>query len=71
MAVALLNKEYSTNYCEFSFDNWNNDKDKLPTLNTPGKDALSTIKSCSQGSVAVSTDMSVIKVLNGDDNEWV
>ena len=70
MAVSLIDKNYNTNYCEFSYDNWENDKDSLPTMNTPGKGKLSTIHSCSQGSFAIGTD-GTIKTLNGDSNEWI
>ena len=69
MAVSLLDKNYSTNYCEFSYDDWELDKDSLPNLNTPGKGILSTIRSCCQGSFAIGTDGS-IKVLTGL-NEWI
>ena len=61
MAVSLINKNYNTQVCIFSFDSWNEDKDKLPNLNTRGKDLLSTIYSCAQGSKAVGTD---------GENEW-
>lgn len=68
MAVSLIEKNYNTNYCEFSYDNWELDKDSIPTMNTPGKGKLSTINSCSQGSFAIGTD-GTIKVLKGL-NEW-
>lgn len=70
MAVSLIEKNYNTNYCEFSYDNWENDKDSIPTMNTHGKGILSTILSCSQGSKAIGTD-GTMKILNGDRNEWV
>lgn len=70
MAVSLIEKNYSTNHCKFSYDNWENDKDSLPTMNTRGKGILSTILSCSQGSIAIGTDGST-KILNGDSNKWV
>ena len=70
MAVALLDKNYNTNYCEFSYDNWDNDKDFLPTMNSAGKGALATVKSCCQGSMAIGTD-GTMKALNGDTNEWI
>lgn len=69
MAVSLLEKNHDTMYCTFSYDNWDIDKNDMPTLNTPGKNALSTIKSCSQGSIAIGTDGG-LKILTGD-NEWV
>ena len=56
MAVCLLHKDYATNYCEFSFDNWLNDGKLLPNLNTSGKGVLNTVKSCCQGSLAKGTD---------------
>lgn len=68
MAVSLINKNYNTQVCIFSFDSWNEDKDKLPNLNTRGKDLLSTIYSCAQGSKAVGTD-GTNYVLTGE-NEW-
>ena len=70
MAVALLNRNFNTNYCEFSYDNWDNDKDSIPTMNSAGKGVLSTIRSCCQGSLAIGTD-GTIKILNGDNNEWI
>lgn len=70
MAVSLIEKNYSTNYCKFSYDNWENDKDSIPTMNTRGKGILSTIYSCSQGSLAIGTD-GTNKILNGDSNKWI
>lgn len=70
MAVGLIKRNYETNYCEFSYDNWDNDKDSIPTMNTAGKGILSTIRSCCQGSYAFGTDGG-IKTLNGDLNEWI
>lgn len=70
MAVALLDRNYNTNYCEFSYDNWDNDKDSIPTMNSAGKGVLSTIHSCCQGSLAIGTD-GTMKTLNGDNNEWI
>lgn len=69
MAVSLLERNYSTNYCEFSYDNWETDKDSIPNLNTPGKGLLYTIKSCSQGSISIGTD-GTLKILTGN-NEWI
>lgn len=69
MAVALLDKKYNTNYCEFSYDNWDLDKDSIPTLDSAGKGNLSTIRSCCQGSVAIGTDGSM-KIITGN-NEWI
>lgn len=69
MAVSLLERNPDTNYCTFSYDNWDLDKDSIPNLNTPGGKALSTIKSCSQGSFAIGTDGG-LKILTGA-NEWV
>ena len=70
MAVALLDRNFNTNYCEFSYDNWDNDKDSIPTMNSAGKGVLSTIRSCCQGSLAIGTD-GTMKILNGDNNEWI
>lgn len=69
MAVSLIKKDDNTNYCEFSYDNWELDKGNLPNLDTKGKNKLSTIKFCSQGSFALGTDGG-IKVLTGN-NEWI
>ncbi len=69
MAVSLLDRNYQTNYCEFSYDDWNLDKDSIPTLNSPGKGNLSTIRSCCQGSIAIGTD-GTMKNLTGS-NEWI
>lgn len=69
MAVCLLSKDYSTNYCEFSYDNWLNDGDFLPNLNTAGKGVLNTVKSCCQGSIAKGTD-GTNKILTGG-NIWI
>lgn len=68
--VSLLDRNYNTNYCEFSYDDWNLDEDYLPTQNKQGKGVLSTIKSCCQGSFAIGTD-GTIKVLCGDNNQWI
>ncbi len=69
MAVSLLDRNYQTNYCEFSYDDWNSDKDSIPTLNSAGKETLSTIRSCCQGSIAIGTDGS-LKILTGS-NQWI
>lgn len=70
MAVALMTMNYETNIASFSFDDWAIDGDKLPRIGIAGKDALSTVGSCAQGSFAIGTDGS-IKVLKGDTNEWI
>lgn len=69
MAVSLLDKNHDTDYCTFSYDNWDLDKEDMPNLNTPGRNALSTVKSCSQGSFAIGTD-GTLKILTGN-NEWI
>ena len=69
MAVCLINRDYSTNYCEFSYDNWLNDGESLPNLNTAGKGVLNTVKSCCQGSIAKGTD-GTNKILTGG-NIWI
>ena len=69
MAICLLHKDYATNYCEFSFDNWVTDSVMLPNLNTSGKGALSAVKSCCQGSLAKGTDGTTY-VLTGE-NKWI
>ena len=69
MSVWLLSKDNTTDFCRFTFDVWETDKECLPTLNSAGKGVLSTIKSTSMGSLAIGT--------NGDDyilsgnNQWV
>ena len=70
MAVALMTMNYETNIASFSFDDWAIDGDKLPRIGIAGKDVLSTVGSCAQGSFAIGTDGS-IKVLKGDTNEWI
>jgi hypothetical protein len=70
MAVSLISMNYDTKAATFSYDDWTNDKDKLPKIGIAGKDGLSTIKGCSQGSYALGTD-GTIKTLNGDTNEWI
>ena len=69
MAVCLVNRDYSTNYCEFSYDSWVTDGNMLPNLNTSGKGNLSTVKSCSQGSLAKGTD-GTNRILTGG-NLWI
>lgn len=69
MAAALLERNYNTNYCEFSYDDWDIDKDSLPTLDSAGKGVLSTIRSCCQGSLSIGTD-GTMKILKGS-NEWI
>ena len=67
--VGLLDRNYETNYCEFSYDDWNTDKDSIPTMNSAGKGILSTVKSCCQGSMCIGTDGSMY-ILKGN-NEWI
>ena len=69
MAVVMLKHDYTTGYSEFSCDT-ESDIDKLPRINVAGKDNLVTVKSCSQGSIAIGTDGSM-KILSGDLNEWI
>ena len=45
--------------------------DKLPTINTRGKDNLSTVSSCAVGSRAVVTETSDRYILNGEQNKWI
>ena len=70
MSVSLLDRNYQTNYCEFSYDDWNTDKDSIPTMNTAGKGILFTIRSCCQGSLAIGTN-GTMYILKGDTNEWI
>lgn len=69
MAVGLLKKDNETQYCEFSYDT-EDDINKLPTMTTSGKDALSLIQSCCQGSYAIGTN-GTIKTLHGETNTWI
>lgn len=68
-AVSLINKNYSTNVCVFCYDTWSEDKDKLPTMSSAGKDLLSTIRSCAQGSIAKGTNGENY-ILTGN-NTWI
>lgn len=70
MAVVLLDSNYNTGYYEFGYDDWGEDGDKLPRIGVAGKDVLSTIKSCSQNSMAIGTD-GTMKILKGSTNEWI
>lgn len=65
----MINKNYLTKVCIFSYDEWNTDKDKLPLINRKGKDSLSTIASCAQGSMAKGTDGKNY-ILTGE-NKWI
>ena len=69
MAVCLISKDCSTNYCVFSYDTWAADGNMLPNLNTPGIGVLNTVKSCSQGSLARGTD-GTNRILTGG-NSWI
>lgn len=69
MSVSLINRNYNTNVFIFSFDSWELDKDKLPNLNTRGKDSLYFIHSCAQGSKAIGTN-GTNYILTGD-NTWI
>ena len=70
MAVGLIEKNDKTGYCEFSYDDWNIDKDSIPTMNSAGKGNLSTISKCAQGSMAIGTD-GTMYTLKGETNEWI
>ena len=70
MAVSLLDRNYQTGYCEFSYDDWNTDKDSIPTMNSAGKEKLSTISKCAQGSMCIGTD-GTMYTLKGETNEWI
>lgn len=67
--VSLINMNEKTRLCKFSIDSAN-DLSSLPTKTTQGKDMLSTIKNCTQGSMAYSTDGKQY-ILSGETNEWV
>ena len=66
--VGLIDMNYQTRFCKFSIDS-SSDLDALPKLKSPGKDSLSTIKSCAQGSLAYATNGKTY-ILSGV-NEWV
>ena len=66
--VGLIDMNYQTRFCKFSID-LSSDLSNLPTMETAGKDKLSTIKSCAQGSRAYATNGKTY-VLSGE-NEWV
>lgn len=68
MAVSLITRDYSTNYCEFSYDNWEQDKELIPTQTVKPKGILSTTSPI-QGSMAIGTD-GTIKILTGDGT-WI
>ena len=68
MAVALLERVYATNFCRFAIDT-SEDLSKLPTMTSKGREALSTVPSCSMGSLAIGTNGEDF-ILNGA-NEWV
>ena len=70
MAVCLISRDYSTNYCVFSYDSWATDGNLLPNLSSSGKQSLSNIKSCCQGSRAECTDGKTVHVLTGE-NIWL
>ena len=67
--VALKFINYGTRYCVFSIDS-SSDLSSLPTQNTAGSGMLSTIKSCSMGSIAHSTDGNTY-ILTGNTNKWI
>lgn len=66
--VSLIDMNYQTRFCKFSIDS-SSDLNSLPTRESPGKDSLSTIRSCSQGSLAYATNGKTY-ILSGN-NEWV
>ena len=66
--VGLIKMDYQTRFCRFSIDS-SSDLSSLPTLESAGKEKLSTIKSCAQGSLAYATNGKTY-ILSGE-NEWV
>ena len=66
--VGLIDMNYHTRFCKFSIDS-SSDLSSLPKLESSGKESLSTIKSCAQGSRAYATNGKTY-VLSGK-NEWV
>lgn len=66
--VGLIDMNYQTRFCKFSIDSFS-DLKLLPTRESSGKESLSTIKSCAQGSRAYATNGKTY-VLSGN-NEWV
>lgn len=67
--VTLVKRGYATGHCEFAIDS-EEDLKKLPRIGKKGQDSLSTLDTCSQGSLAVGTN-GKIYILKGDTNEWV
>ena len=67
--VALKAINYGTRYCIFSIDSFS-DLSSLPTQTSPGKGMLSTIKSCSMGSIAQAVDGNTY-ILTGNSNKWI
>ena len=53
MAVSLKNIDHISGCATFFYDDWAIDGDKLPRIGIAGKDALSTVGSCAQGSFAI------------------
>lgn len=66
--VGLINMNYQTRFCKFSIDS-DSDLSSLPKLESPGKESLSTIKSCAHGSLVYATNGKTY-VLSGE-NEWI
>lgn len=66
--VSLIERVYATNFCKFAFDT-TEDLALLPTMTSRGKGNLSTILSCSQGSLAIGTNGEDY-ILNGG-NTWI
>jgi hypothetical protein len=67
--VALKGINYGTRYCIFSIDS-SSDLSSLPTQTSPGKGTLSTIRSCSMGSIAQAVDGNTY-ILTGNSNKWI
>ena len=69
MAARELTRNWSTNYCLFYIDVFEEDSHKLPTVEHYGSDELSVSPSCATGSIA-KDKLGNSYILTGD-NEWV
>lgn len=68
--VTVIRNDYTSRYYEFAIDSIE-ELDLLPTTQTAGKEYLSTIKSCCNGSFAYLSDSALtVWTLNGETDEW-
>ncbi|MGN0657069.1 MAG: hypothetical protein ACI4KR_09765 [Ruminiclostridium sp.] len=68
--IGIVSKDYTTGVTHFVCDT-TAEIAKLPTINSAGKDNLSTIQSCVVGSTATVTETSERYILNGNQNKWL